>query len=548
MLIKHFLYNNIIRSITALLLAIMLLALTGCGDETKKPSEGSSKEPVSSVDSNSSEEVSEPSDVKKPVLSLGIDSTFTVNDKVDSRRDDFGEPLYEDIAGDGKNIANLYNPLTGYAEAETEALRSKILNSKNTDEIYNITGTKYYVSPGGSDENDGKSPETPIRTLGAIGGLSLKKGDAVLLERGSVFRTANTISTRSDITYGSYGNGDKPKIYAAPVSLANPVLWTPTKTKNVWVADYAYKEVGGVFFNHGEIVGFKKNKVKELLKDYDFYHDEDSGMLYLRFSGGNPGAKFNSIEASTSIYIFTIGGASNVTIDNLCLKYSGYMGIHGNTCDGATITNCELGFIGGKNYDAKQRFGNAIEIFGIATNLRVENNWIYQTFDSAITWQCNVEDGVFENISVKNNLLEYNHTDIEYWNHVSHSLSNISIDNNIMRFNSLGWGSRMEDAIPRGFEGPIAMTSDTTVAAKNLTLNNNIIDCPARRIFKWDYNPGFETALSMTGNKIFVKNSLRTTDVVLRTSPNKILDATDLNTLVAAFSQYTGFGTFDWYE
>ena len=53
----------------------------------------------------------------------------------------------------------------GYASDDAEKLKNKILNSKNTEENYKITGKKYYVSSNGDDSNDGLSPKKPFKTL-----------------------------------------------------------------------------------------------------------------------------------------------------------------------------------------------------------------------------------------------------------------------------------------------------------------------------------------------------------------------------------------------
>lgn len=80
--------------------------------------------------------------------------------------------LATDIAT-AKLRANYGNPATGYLEPQADELRAKILNSPNTEEIYEIKGTKYYVSANGNDENDGLSPEKAICSIDAIEKLPL---------------------------------------------------------------------------------------------------------------------------------------------------------------------------------------------------------------------------------------------------------------------------------------------------------------------------------------------------------------------------------------
>lgn len=74
----------------------------------------------------------------------------------------------------------------------------------------------YYVSPTGSDSNNGTSPSTPIQTLGRASNLPLGPGDQMLLERGASFSGKLAIwksgTASSPITIGAYGSGSKPVV------------------------------------------------------------------------------------------------------------------------------------------------------------------------------------------------------------------------------------------------------------------------------------------------------------------------------------------------
>src|SRR6187401_1859429 len=77
-------------------------------------------------------------------------------------------------------------------------------------------GTTYYVSPGGSDSNNGTSPGSAIQSLGRASGLQLNPGDQVLLQRGATFSGKLAVwrsgSAGAPITIGSYGSGAKPVV------------------------------------------------------------------------------------------------------------------------------------------------------------------------------------------------------------------------------------------------------------------------------------------------------------------------------------------------
>src|SRR4051794_16958177 len=79
-----------------------------------------------------------------------------------------------------------------------------------------VGATTYYVSPTGSDSNNGTSPSAPIQTLGRASNLPLAPGDQVLLQRGASFSGKLAIwrsgTASSPITIGAYGSGSKPLV------------------------------------------------------------------------------------------------------------------------------------------------------------------------------------------------------------------------------------------------------------------------------------------------------------------------------------------------
>lgn len=418
----------------------------------------------------------------------------------------------------------------GYASDDAEKLKNKILNSKNTEENYKITGKKYYVSSNGDDSNDGLSPKKPFKTLKNFEDIVLSFGDAVLFERGSVFHmndlidaqlgTKNIITSKYGVIYGSYGEGDKPMIYASPMDYAkSQELWTKTK-ENVWEADFKYQPACSIVFDYGREIGNLKHtkaveqnefginyftESGELTDNGDFFHDYNKGKIYLYCDKGNPAEFYRSIEIAPAITIFKIEKLrSNVTIDNLCLKYAGFAIQATHSGENFNITNCEIGYIGGRT-TKKVRYGNAIEFYGKAINLKVENNWIYHTFDSAITWQGS-NSGKYSNVSFSGNLLEYNNCDIEFFEKNNAIIENFTMDNNIMRFTSLGWGTR--DGI-RGIEGCIRANVQTVKNIKNVSFCNNIIDCPARQAINWKMTVDHLSNTKVSNNTVHIKKSYR---------------------------------------
>lgn len=418
------------------------------------------------------------------------------------------------------NTANLNKPLKGYKDEKADALRKEILNTPNTENYYKITGTKYYVSSiNGDDFNPGTSPDKAFKSIESLATITLKDGDAVLFERGSVFRLYSTLLASNGVTYGSYGIGEKPKIYGSAINLVN-VSWTPSVKKNVWQIDYDYADCAGMFFDHGKEIGFKRTGLRNLKKNTDFYQDPATDILYVYCDKGNPAKVYKSIEFSTQMKIIGIpSGISDVTIDNLCLKYGGVMAVSGTwNNNNINITNCEMGYIGGgTTKDGNSRYGNAIQFWTGANDIVCNHNWIYQVWDTAITWQgYGGEDYKYTDIAFCNNLLEYNNGDFEFWDDDS-SVNNFTISGNIMRFTSLGWGTREDDGGYRGIDGSFVGNTKPIKTINNLRIENNIIDSPGRYIINWTVDPlTINKGILISGTEVYVNSQYRTTDVILR--------------------------------
>lgn len=75
-----------------------------------------------------------------------------------------------------------------------------------------ISGRTYYVSPGGSDSNDGTSPQRAWRTVRQANRADLGPGDGVLFEGGATYGDDTLMPERGGapgkpVVYGSYGQG-----------------------------------------------------------------------------------------------------------------------------------------------------------------------------------------------------------------------------------------------------------------------------------------------------------------------------------------------------
>ena len=423
----------------------------------------------------------------------------------------------------------------GFLQKEADELRKKILNAPNTEELYEIKGTKYYVSENGNDNNDGKTQKTAIKSLDAIKKLPLKEGDAVLFKRGDTFRFARQIETVDGVIYGSYGIGMKPKIYGSPENYAENDTWKEIKP-NIWKIDFNYNYASGCTIDYGKIQGVQKwqTQLDGMCENGDYYHDLDSKVFYLYCDEGKPSDVYMDIEIMPTEKIFFLRGSKDNVIDNLCLKYTASFAIHcADTKGSTTITNCEIGFIGGLwegsgRPGTRVRFGNAIEFWAglpgiVIENITLKNNWIYQTYDSAITWQGDQDDTVWKNISFNENLFEYNNADIEFFGRNGAPLINFRMENNIMRFTSMGWGTRTCDGGIRGIEGCVrAVTAavrpnvNYAMDIKDVYFINNKMDCPARQTINWNINAEQKKHVHASGTELYIKSEYRTLEQCLQ--------------------------------
>ena len=366
------------------------------------------------------------------------------------------------------------------------------LQIRNTEDNIKVCGTKYYVSENGNDDNDGLTPENAWKSNAKVTNADLKPGDAVLFERGGVFRGG--IIGKEGVTYAAYGEGDKPKIYSSPCNAAKTGTWTLTDAPNVYVFDMELSDdVGTLVFNDGESCARKVMKVKtdndtfgkicrdngydpeevptlnletkekfldyhDLCHDLDFFHDYmGAKRVYLYSDKGNPSERFDGIELLVKVHVIRM--AKHTHIDNLCIKYGGAHGVCGGNFD-ITVTNCEFGWIGGSiqaedifGRPHPTRYGNAVELYGNAVDYTVDNCYFYQVYDASITHQSAVrEDNIIlmENIAYTNNLIETSSYSIEYFlgkgndGNPSH-MRNVLMKNNLCIDAGFGWGNQRPD-------------------------------------------------------------------------------------------------------
>ncbi len=340
----------------------------------------------------------------------------------------------------------LFGGMSSPYDKEATALRNKIRNTKDTLKAAAGHNT-LYVSYRGDDVNNGFSKEAPLATVTAAY-RQARSGDVVLFERGGVYR--GNISMKSGVSLGAYGTGEKPCIYGSLQNYADPSLWEKHDT-NVWKISVPSEQgaIGAIIFNNGEKAADMLFEINDV-KNFGNVADGEPGFcyknhyVYLYSEGGNPGKVYKSIEFAGDGHVLdSQSGAKNITIENLCIKYGGEHGI--SFYEGAqniTIRGCEVGFIGGCLLGSGAnsiRYGNAIQFWSSCRNIKVQNCWTYQCFDTGITPQYQSSSGgsIMKDILIDSNLVEYTNYGIEYFN-LNGQTTNLTISNNMVRFSGYG--------------------------------------------------------------------------------------------------------------
>ncbi len=333
------------------------------------------------------------------------------------------------------------------------------------------SGTTYYVSASGSDENNGTTENTPFKTIEKVNSLSLSTGDEVCFKRGDLWR-GEMIVTQEGVTYTDYGDTslEKPTFYGSKRNYADADFWTKTEYENVWKTKAALdSDIGGIVFENGAWIGDRYVfKIADLYRDGMFVystdgvsnsHSADNGTVYMFCSMGNPGEVFSSIEFIEGDTLVS-GCASNVSLSNLRLMYSNF-GYKSDTSDiqsNINISGLDIYYIGGKYLkNNSARYGNGIQFFCQCENIVIDNCDISQCYDTGVTYQLKGagKNMVFNNFVLKNSTISYCHWGTEFWFIKAH-------DNASAAFNGLKIIGNTFSNIGFGFGTTLRITSGLT--------------------------------------------------------------------------------------
>jgi len=148
----------------------------------------------------------------------------------------------------------------------------------------------YLDATNGLDLNDGLSPSTAWQTIDKVNNFQFSPGDSILFKRGETFRgniNSTSGSESSDIVYGAYGAGVRPKILGS-IQKKSPMDWA-NEGGNIWSTTELFDLTG-----------------PELLPNPDF--DENSNGWYSWASGANGASVTLSRTVADGTYTTAPGG------------------------------------------------------------------------------------------------------------------------------------------------------------------------------------------------------------------------------------------------
>ncbi|MGI6776609.1 MAG: hypothetical protein ACOX7R_00850 [Acetivibrionales bacterium] len=235
-----------------------------------------------------------------------------------------------------------------------------------------------------------------------------------------------------------------------------------------------YYDVGNVILNNGKLCGKKVFTPGELKSQNDFYYDSEKKTLMI-YSSENPARLYDSIELALDKHIIDINYKSDIVINNIDIKFGSSCGIFGVETSGIEIRNCRISFIGGSVLYWKDgvpvRYGNGINFMNNASDNLVENCFITEIYDAALTNQANIASSEQKNIIYKNNMVSNCEWSFEFWNSGPGALADgIYFINNTCEDAGYGWGNDQRPD-PSGIH---VFLPHNTAFSSNIVIKDNI--------------------------------------------------------------------------
>lgn len=391
---------------------------------------------------------------------------------------------------DARLKAELQKDIDAILNTETEIVHSDTYIPGET-----YTGTAYYISNDGNDDNDGLTPETAWQTISKLaqeaGGWEregvLKPGDAVFFRRGDIFRDQNFHLGTDGLTFSAYGEGEKPIFTTSSENGSGGEKWEliydDNTGKKIWKFYRDMSDVSRLILNDGEAIttriyefydgngyisceatGWWQHEAEgvtlldtllpledsmiedltiisrpERFEGWD-YIDCGVGPLYLRCDSGNPGELYDSIEfteyaMSPNIYLC----ASDCVFDNISFRCNGKSYIQPDKwkeVQNTVIQNCEFAYGGCTVTFYREREDGALVV-------EVQGDGIYNIVRNTTIQNNYFHDGATSSVTYEGD----NFDDKDAVDGYFHYLDNVSLDTNGIRLDSTADALKFLDSV-----------------------------------------------------------------------------------------------------
>ena len=298
--------------------------------------------------------------------------------------------------------------------------------------VASAADTTRYLSAGGSDSNDGRTPERAWRTVEKLN-KDLPAGGTALLKCGEVFYGTIEVKGGSDCAHrtviSSFGDGPKPVICGTKNLRNDPGMWkTKAARYNYWSVDLAspsnWTGVAGNDANpgfllvDGEVKPWKKFCRYDINRQWDFAGED--GMLYV-YSTNNPALLSKDIRVAVNSHGILL--SSHTAVSNVAVRSLGGHGMCAGwekhpTVD-LRIADCEFENIGGSELKSfkgmRVRYGNAVEFGSNCADAIVERCKVKGVYDVAFTMQGSPTSTGWNDIHIRNCLVEDSSQAFEIW-------------------------------------------------------------------------------------------------------------------------------------
>jgi hypothetical protein len=270
-------------------------------------------------------------------------------------------------------------------------------------------GRAYYVRNGGNDKNSGLSDAQAWASVNRVNRTGFSAGDRILFKRGSTWTEPLAISSSgssaSPITYGAYGEGEKP-VFDGMTSVPGwkiPGKWTNVRD-NIWKLYWAPgSRRFRLWIDSTEVMRCETSSVTSeerwaWLSDY----------LYV-YSTSNPSTAFSDIRSNNFGSFMTPSSKQYITLQNLDVR--GWYDSRFYGCSNFIIEYCDWGRnfslygIAIRKNNASESSGGIIRFCTFDTYDRFNDKWQVENSEDAI----NIGTGV--------NGWDIHHNNFRAWGH-----------------------------------------------------------------------------------------------------------------------------------